>query len=109
MECAGRRYPKQTAVLTQGPLVEFLLFAAADVENPERVRWGKNQTILKMSFSDDSWTFQKHAHVPTRSPDAAVLTAHSGILAGGVHTHVVQGGLAHHVVGTPELGSSFSL
>lgn len=62
-----------------------------------------------MSFSDDSWTFQKHAHVPTRSPDAAVLTAHSGILAGGVHTHVVQGGLAHHVVGTPELGSSFSL
>lgn len=43
MECAGRRYPKQTAVLTQGPLVEFLLFAAADVENPERVRRGKKE------------------------------------------------------------------
>lgn len=43
MECAGRRYPEQTAVLTQGPLVEFLLFAAADVENPERVRRGKKE------------------------------------------------------------------
>lgn len=60
MECAGRRYPEQTAVLTQGPLVEFLLFAAADVENPERVRRGikeKNpQNVFQRRLMDLSET-----------------------------------------------------
>lgn len=47
--------------------------------------------------------------MPTHSPDAAVLTANRSILAGGVYIHVVQGGLPHHVVRTPELCSSVSL
>lgn len=57
----------------------------------------------------DLMDLQKHIHVLTHLPDAAVLTANSSILAGGVHTHVVQCGLTHHVVRTPELFSSVCL
>lgn len=68
MECAGRRYPEQTAVLTQGPLVEFLLFAAADVENPERVRRGKKeknpQNVFQRRLIDLSET-RTHSHALT--------------------------------------------
>ena len=74
------------------------------------VRGEKKKKNVKMSFYYDSSNLSEtRTHIPTCSPDAAVLTAHSGVLAGGVHTHVVQGGLAHHVVGTPEPGSSLSL
>lgn len=34
----------------------------------------------------------------TGVPDAAVLAADSSVLAGGVDTHVVEGGLPHQVV-----------
>lgn len=52
---------------------------------------------------------QKRIHTHTRSPDAAVLAANSCILAGGVYAHVIQCGLPHHMVGTPELCPSVSL
>lgn len=48
-------------------------------------------------------------HLEASAPDAAVLAADSSILASGVYTHVIQCGLPHHVVRTPELCSSVSL
>lgn len=115
VDCGGKCYPEQTAILTQGSLVEFLLFAAADVENPAKKERhlknvGKKRLSCKINFPVANLTdLQIHVHVRTCSPDAAVLTANSSILAGGVYAHVVQCGLPHHVVGTLELCSSVSL
>lgn len=43
------------------------------------------------------------------TPDTAVLAANSSILAGGVYTHVVEGGLPYHMVRASKLGASVSL
>lgn len=75
-------------------------------EGKEASKIKKKMKIFKDSSPiADLMDLQMHTH----SPDAAVLTADSSILAGGVYTHVVQGGLPHHVVRTPELCSSVSL
>lgn len=48
-------------------------------------------------------------HAPRTSPDAAVLTANGGVLAGGVDRHVVERGFPDRVVRAPELRSSVGL
>lgn len=45
----------------------------------------------------------------TGVPDAAVLAADGSVLAGGVDTHVVEGGLPHQVVRASELSPSVGL
>lgn len=100
MTSSRRRYPEQTPVLARRALVQLLLLAVADVENPAgRKRDFRFPKDLLKSIPD----FQRH------TPDAAVLTANGGVLAGGIHTHVVQRGLPRQVVRAPELGSSVGL
>lgn len=67
VECAGRRYPEQTAVLTQGSFVEFLLFAAADVENPEGVRRGKKEKKSSKRLSATTHRPFRNAHTFPRA------------------------------------------
>lgn len=99
--CVLKCYPDQASVLAQRPLVELLLFAIVDVKDP----------VYRRKFVDLKKTregiffFFKEKH----RPDTAVLAANSGVLAGGVDTHVIEGGLPYHVVRASKLSSSVSL